>query len=146
MPECEPLRDPTTVMSCSSDAVTPRKLICVLGVASGVPGNGETVTLATDAAVVAGAADVADAAVVGGTADVADAAVVGDSAEATDAAVVADAADIGPKTVVPSSTVKASARAHARYPSVARDRHRYTGEMRISADDGALDQIKDVWL
>ncbi len=44
-------------MSCSSDAGAPRKLICVLGIASGVPGSGEIVTGATavETAAIAGA-------------------------------------------------------------------------------------------
>src|ERR1700677_2272782 len=40
-------------MSCRSDAGAPRKLICVLGVASGVPGSGEIVTAGAGAVVAA---------------------------------------------------------------------------------------------
>ncbi len=43
-PACTPLREPTTCTSDTCVAPVPRKLIWVLGEASGVPGSGETAT------------------------------------------------------------------------------------------------------
>src|SRR5271154_325599 len=43
-PECDPLRDPTTCTPVIVRAPVPRKLIWVVGDASGARGSGETVT------------------------------------------------------------------------------------------------------
>ena len=43
-PGCVPLREPATLTFATVVPAPPRKLICVVGDASGVPGSGETVT------------------------------------------------------------------------------------------------------
>ena len=43
-PACAPVREPTTLTALSSPDGTPRKLICVCGEASRLPGSGDTVT------------------------------------------------------------------------------------------------------
>ena len=50
VPLCAPVREPTTLTALSSPAGTPRKLICVCGVASRLPGSGETVTAPSSSA------------------------------------------------------------------------------------------------
>ncbi len=59
-----PLREPTTLTFATVVPAPPRKLICVVGEASGVPGSGETVTgLAAAAAIDASSPSAIDAGV-----------------------------------------------------------------------------------